>query len=381
MITQSHTQCGATLNLSNAFSAATILHTRANSLFTNAAIPIILIVGILGNFAFVFTVFRVSSMRTITNAYLVNMAVADIIFVSTSVVTIIGYYASPVANDTFASWVGCTIAWGLPYMLYFTSLLSVCFVTVERYFAICRPLQHRIVTGKTRTRRLILSSWVCGILLGICVTPAHGNLVSYCVIWPDMVEYASFPITIQYCIPFQNAAANIFAQTVQFLPFIVATVGNFFMYQRILAVLGNRPGSYADNGVIQANGIINQAKFTLIRKQVARLLIINVIIFFVCQAPFRLINIQIISLYTVGYGIFNAAQFEILIPVGRTLVMVNSCTNVFVYLLTSSFYRRGFCSAFGFRSSPFSNTTDNSTNTVTQMNLSQIVLDTSNLKV
>ena len=367
MAIHSPSQCEAILNLSNAFSATKILHTRADTLFTNVSIPIILIIGILGNCTFIYTVSRVSSMRTITNAYLVNMAVADIIFVSTSVVTIIGYYTSPVAGDTFfASWVGCTLAWGLPYMLYFTSLLSVFFVTVERYYAICRPLQHRIVTGKTRTKRLILSSWICGILFGICVTPAHGKLVSYCVIWPEVIEYASFPTTIQYCAPFQNAAANVFAQTVQFLPFIFAMFGNLFMYHRILTALGSRPGSDADNDINHDNGIFNQSKFTIIRKQVARLLIINGIIFFVCQAPFRLINIQIMSLNIGGYGIFNSEQFENLIPVGRTLVMVNSCVNVFVYLLTSSFYRRGFCRAFGLRSGPFSNLTDTSSNTVTQ---------------
>ncbi len=347
------TACTVTLNLSNPYLATSVLHSESDFLFVNVVIPIMMSIGILGNSAFIYTVFRVRSMQTVTNAYLVNMAVADIIFISSSLITVCAYFISPVANDAFfKSWIGCTVSWDLPYMLYFTSLLSVSFVTIERYCAICKPLQHRVVTGKKRTIRFITSTWICGILFGVSVTPSHGNLASFCVVWPDIDEYKNFPQTIQYCVPFTSVPGNVFAQVVQILPFLIAMLGNFYMYWNILKVLGSRPGEEYDVG--------NQNRFKVIRKQVARLLILNGIVFFVCQTPFRFINIEVIMMYTLGSGMFDPNQFATLIPVGRTMIMINSCVNVFIYLATSSFYRRAFSRAFGCRNiSQMSTITDN----------------------
>ena len=347
---------GMVLNLTTSHAAVSaMLHTRTDYIFTNLVIPLIMTVGILGNAAFIFAVSRVKSMQTIINAYLVNMAVADIIFVSSSVITLYGYHTSPVAQDTFfTSWVGCTLAWGLPNMLFFASLLSVTFVTVERYCAICSPLRHRAVAGKKHTARLLIITWIGGVLYGVCVTPDFGQLLSYCVLWPETEEYATFPSTIEYCVPFPSQVGNIFAQVVQITPFVLAMFGNLFMYYRILQELSTRPDANVGGGNASTDpaaaedpNTAAKTKFQIIRNQVARLLITNGVIFFVCQAPFRLINLQVILLYTVGEGLFTASQFNILIPVGRTMIMVNACINVFVYLTTSSYYRKGFARAFG----------------------------------
>ena len=73
--------------------------------------PITCIIGSLLNISFLFVVFRLKIMQTITNAYLVNLAISDLIcLISNTVIDTMQYVISPIATDFgFLGTTGCVL--------------------------------------------------------------------------------------------------------------------------------------------------------------------------------------------------------------------------------------------------------------------------------
>ena len=326
------------VNLSDEIAADERLWTEIEDLFFTIGLPIIMLIGSVGNFAFIFTVFRVKAMQTVTNAYLTNVAIADFVFIGFTCPTyLVSYLKTPVRNDfLFPSVIGCAGSFGLSYFGYFASLLLITIVTAERYYAICRPFQHRMIAGKKHTIRMIVTSWLLAILLVGCVMPEYAKLDIQCIIWPDKPRYDNFPKLITFCDPI-NTNLYILGELVLTCPFFLAMPANLFMYISIIITLNNRPGT-------ESSSENQQNKST--RNQVARLLIINGSVFFLCQAPYRFVSMHLITRQISGEGFLSEAVYGITILISRGLILLNSCCNPLIYLATSSFYRQAFWDAF-----------------------------------
>ncbi|XP_072046380.1 thyrotropin-releasing hormone receptor-like [Amphiura filiformis] len=336
-----------TLNLSHPQAAATFLYSTTENYFFIIGVPILIAVGVLTNSAFIFTVYRVRSMRTITNAYLVNVAAVDLMFVAFGAgLYLSNYYSSPVRFDIiYKTWIGCVGSFGFVYVTYSTSLVLITLVAVERYCAICRPLQLRAVSGKGRTTKLIIASWLLGVLLAACVVPRYSGNDIYCAIWPNNPTFASFPRVIKFCVA-GHPDIYIFSEALNVIPFALSMIGNLFMYTHIIITLGRRPSLKQSDGKFDASA----QQMNRVRNQVARLLIINGLMFFTTQAPFRVTSIHNMLAHNTGTGLFTKEAYGILLLITRCLVIINSCVNPIVYFLTSSLYRHAFYKAFGFAS-------------------------------
>ena len=112
------------LNLSDYAALEDSLYSGIEDLFFTRFLPLVEIVGVVGNVVFILMVLRVPNMRTITNAYLVNISVADLLFIGYGCTFyIVTYFISPIRNDMpFKSWDGCIVTWLPTALTYFASL-------------------------------------------------------------------------------------------------------------------------------------------------------------------------------------------------------------------------------------------------------------------
>ena len=335
------------LNLTNELLAITWAWSPLEDLFFTVVLPCIMLIGFIGNFSFLFAVIRVRLMQTLTNAYLANVAFADFMFVVyTCSIYLATYLVTPVRNDVlFGSGIGCSLSYGFTYLCYFASLILITLVTVERYFAVCRPFQHRSVSGKSRTTKMIIASWLFSLIFMALTILRHTGYVTYCVNWPETENFLSFPKLIQFCDTI-HPDVYILSEVCQTGPFFIAMVINLFMYSRIVIALSNRPSAVSGSESSQQIDS-QQHQTTRVRNQVARLLIINGTIFFLSQSPYRILSINNILQHATGVGFFDKRQYGMLLVVSRCLILLNSCVNPIVYYTTSEFYRRGFKQAFG----------------------------------
>ena len=333
------------INVSDTTAAEEYLYTPIEDLFFTVVLPYVVFVGVSANSAFIFTIIRVKEMQTITNAYVTNVAVADLIFVGVSCsLYITSYSMTSVRKDVmFTTMAGCFCSWLLTCVTYFASLFIITLVIAEKYFAICHPLQHLIVSGKKRTTRLIIASWILGIAFGVGATLRYATLHQICVIWPDTDAYDSMPLVIQECTA-RHPMQRMFSDSIQIYPFIVVLVSNIFMYARIIFALSSRPIGNEEMGIASATS--QSAQALRVRNQVARLLIINGVIFFACQTPYRLIPAHSFWETATGRAFLTETQYGGMAVISRCLVLINSCINPFIYYTTSAYYRNGFHRAF-----------------------------------
>ncbi|XP_042243364.1 neuromedin-U receptor 2-like [Homarus americanus] len=123
---------------------------------------VIAVGGVVGNALTCLVVARNHSMRTSTNYYLVNLAVADLLTLC---------LALPI--EMYQMWVQYPWPWGdaackiraiLPETLAHVSVLNILAVTGERYVAITDPVYARTTHTLARTARVLPVIWIVALL-------------------------------------------------------------------------------------------------------------------------------------------------------------------------------------------------------------------------
>ena len=147
--------------------------------------PIVFSLGFVGNVAFLFTLARVKEMRSITNFYLANLAVADLLYIILQAIRNCGTYAyyGIKKAEFFKTDIECSIGYGTILTTFYASLLLVTLVSFERFMAICYPLKHRMVNSIKRTVTLTIISWLIAVGMAAAVVPGWGTVARVCLIW------------------------------------------------------------------------------------------------------------------------------------------------------------------------------------------------------
>lgn len=340
--------CTTEFNVTDHERAIELLRDPFEDVLHAVIIPLLMLIGLLFNSAFIHVVRRVPSMHTVTNAYLVNVSIADLIFVMVGGSIMSWWrFSSLVRND--AQWLGssfpgCFSAYFVPYLPYFTSILLMTFVTTEKYDAICRPLQYRTRTSRTKmVVKRVTASWTIGVVLAAASVLQFSNFEELCISWPEDEIFTSLPTRVAYCIALPGV--QVFSDLFTVIPFFVALIRNTVMYARIIIALNK---SQTDLNTLTRNSFVTKSRIAS-RNQVAKLLIVNGTLFFLLQMPFRLTSVQNIMVYLTGEGILTNNQYHTLVFYGRSLLFINSLINPVVYVCVNAQYRRGFIETFSRR--------------------------------
>lgn len=121
---------------------------------------LIFLVGIVGNGLVIFSVLRFSKMRTATNMYLLNLAMADILFLFALVFFIPSYLLQRWPFNTGC----CILFFGLTAINWYASVFTLTAMSIDRYFAVVkitphhkRPLGH--------VRAICATIWVTAVVV------------------------------------------------------------------------------------------------------------------------------------------------------------------------------------------------------------------------
>ena len=325
----------------------TFFYSQTDKIMISIVLPFIITLGILSNGAFLLTVVRVREMRTLTNFYLINLACADLLFVVISGVNYFYKYIWSSDIDRFEPWrstTGCAMINGATYITYFASICLVTLVSIERFLAICYPLQHRMMNDKPRTIKMIAVTWLIAIASAAAVSLRHGHLNVYCVVWPEKYQnrLPSIVSVCQYIETKRIESKDLLdiIDILQFLPFIVALCINSTLYGFIINRLSKRDISEGK----EQTQLQVQAQKT--RNSVARMLVINGIAFFVLLVPFQFYNLYYYALRNDGVQFLSIQQSAAVGWVARGLLVLNSAINPFIYSTCNARYRRAFLSTF-----------------------------------
>ncbi|XP_006819190.1 somatostatin receptor type 4-like [Saccoglossus kowalevskii] len=264
--------------------------------------------GVLGNVAFLFVVIRVCSMQTVTNAYLVNLAFADLLHLITHTsLWLCGVLANPcpVNQDTNLP-VFCVFL-VFSRVSQYVSMFTVTVLSLERYVAVCRPIVYRngAIHRPCVVATVIVGTWLMALLFS-------SEQFSACIITTRSYE--------RHVV----VSGIIFLVTLTTLLVIVTAV-----YINIICRVR------ASTATVRCR-----------EKQIIRICIATACIYFICMLP-SVFQAFMLVLNALNYNIDNILDKLIVSNnVATILLEVNSSMNPLVYNALSSSYRSSFYTAF-----------------------------------
>ena len=328
------------LNLSDPQAAEDILYGSMDKYLMTIIIPVVSLIGVIGNGVFLYMCFTVPEIRAaIITIYLANLAVCDLLFLLSANIWYVIIVLNTEVNIEFPlhSSIECALSVISVNWWYYTSIGLITLITIERYLAVCHPVKHlSMKNNRGRISKLIAAVWIIALLITFTQVPQNGKFMTLCVLWPKMKKFESFPRTIRDCEPW-SVAYDVYGSTLVFATLMVTLVVNTVLYIRITKALTERK--------------LGTTSLERVRFQVTRTLILNGIVFFICQLPYRIWVLDDILDLTGQYDLIGSNELESLVlTVGRTFLILNSIINPFLYVGTCRHYRQAMLKVFcGYR--------------------------------
>ncbi|XP_076023205.1 adenosine A2c receptor [Genypterus blacodes] len=258
-------------------------------------------------------------LRTITNYFLVSLAVADIavgtVGIPCAILTDVGL---PRHNLYL-----CLLMLSVLILLTLTSIFSLLAVAVERYIAIFMPFHYQNLVTSRNAMLVILGTWLLAILLGL--VPLMG--------WhktPPKSGYCFFVLVVDmtymvYCFFFTCVLA----------PLVVM----FLIYAQIFATVKRQVRRIAAEQSGGAEGRARAAASMRREMKTATSLFLVLFLFTICWIPLQIINCFLLLCPECP------VPFELLLA-AIILSHANSAVNPFLYAYTMTAFRDTFKAIF-----------------------------------
>ena len=326
----------------NENTAPMIIYSVVDKILIVVVMPIIFTIGVLGNSAVIIAFFRYMYMRTVTNHYLVNLAIADLTFILFSVPQFwVQYLTTPIIGDyTYLPLEFCKVNIFLTDSAIIASGLIVILVTFERYIATCWPFRFRRFSSKKRTVALCSLVWLFSLTYKI-PSLIFSVTAKYALIWnmtsvdslalrPQSIEYC------EYCNPRNSPQCVRYRKSLTFEQLLLLSVIPVTCILYTLTMIQLQKSARASYATV-VEGVTSN----IVKKQVVRMLIVTIVVYVICITPFRFLN-----LFNIYDHSLPPNLIWVMVNISRIMVYTNSAVNPFIYNVMSARYRRAFKDIF-----------------------------------
>eukprot|EP00063_Salmo_salar_P085400 XP_014060235.1 PREDICTED: trace amine-associated receptor 1-like [Salmo salar] len=272
------------------------------------------VLTVCGNLLVIIPIIHFKQLHTPTNYLILSLAVSDLLLGVLVMPPRMVYSAESCwyFGDLF-----CKIYTSTDVMLCNTSILNLCFISIDRYYAVCRPLLYRIKITVQVVLIMILVTWTVSAGVGFSMIFLELN------IWGMEDFYYKNVACEGGCILFQNKVSSIVASVISFY---IPGVGMLSIYLKIFLIAQRQARSI--------QGTTNQNSVGKSQRKATKTLAIIMGVFLSFWTPFFVINCidPFISYST------PPVLFETLIWIGY----LNSTINPMVYAFFYSWFRKAF---------------------------------------
>ncbi|XP_065283063.1 cholecystokinin receptor type A-like isoform X5 [Dermacentor albipictus] len=353
--------------LSNETAAAEALASAAAGCWTGISFEtafrillyaIIFVCAVVGNSLVIITLVQRRRMRTVTNVFLLNLAVSDLL---------LGVFCMPttLVGSVLRNFVlGAAMCKLIPYLQAVSvsvSAWTLVSISLERFFAIVRPLESRRWQTRSHAYKVILMVWLCSMvtMLPIAVlsqlVPLRGERKKCREVWPNVTSERVFNVYLDV--------------TLFLLPLVIMS----FVYSCIGATLCHGMKLDNKNEELMSTAVVheeyhtnpnmpqlmappdvearlqkmprkqfifrgNYRKSRASKRRVIRMLSVLVLEFFVCWTPLYVLHTWTVFDAHAAYSRVPAGAFAAV----HLLAYVSSCCNPITYCFMHDKYRQAF---------------------------------------
>ena len=287
---------------------------------------LIMAASLLGNLVVVMVIITFSKMRTVTNTFLLSLAVSDMLIAAVNMPLQLRFY---LINEWTLGSFWCKTSIYIQAVTIVSSILTLTAIAVDRYYAIRHPLKAMHIHTIKRTLLLLIVFWILSFLLvspqvmvqrlepvlriNMEVVPPTIRRVEQCVEY-----FPSYYLRIAYTLAFYVI--------LYLLPIVVMAVayGSIAHTLWIRGPIGETPDYMSD-----------AQRRLLDKRRVVRMLATIVVTFVILWFPFFTSQVYLLFCSSVQNMRTVLAMFQLL---GYT----NSCTNPLIYCFLNDSFRLHF---------------------------------------
>ncbi|CAL1529549.1 unnamed protein product [Lymnaea stagnalis] len=301
---------------------------------------IIFITGVVGNCCTCLVIMRNKYMRTVTNYYLFNLSVSDLLLL------LLG-----LPQEVYHTWLMYPFPFGQTFcrfrfwaseMSSNVSVLTITAFTVERYMAICHPIKFPTHPGLSRPLRVMTVVWILSSLWAIPMALQMGIVHKK---W----RRESIPGSAECHMPNPKVGMTVF-QVSTFIFFIipmsVIALLYFFIALAIRRSTLNRAGSDSSNDGSRSHVSCDIRQNTTsqqharIRQSVLKMLVAVVVAFFLCWAPYH--TQRLLAVYFDELPTQDSEAHKVVLYVSGVTYYLSATVNPVLYSIMSLKFRQAF---------------------------------------
>ncbi|XP_032078949.1 kappa-type opioid receptor isoform X1 [Thamnophis elegans] len=278
-----------------------------------AVYSIVFVVGLVGNSLVMFVIIRYTKMKTATNIYIFNLALADAL-----VTTTMPFQSTEYLMNTWPFGdVLCKIVISIDYYNMFTSIFTLTMMSVDRYIAVCHPVKALDFRTPLKAKIINICIWVLSSSVGISAIVLGGTKAredtgsTECSLqFPDD-DYVWWDIFMKICV-------FVFAFIIPVLIIIVCYTLMILRLKSVRLLSGSRE---KDRNL----------------RRITRLVLVVVAVFIICWTPIH-IFVLVEALGDVSHSTAAISSYYFCIALGYT----NSSLNPILYAFLDENFKRCF---------------------------------------
>ncbi|KAM4735443.1 opioid receptor, delta 1b [Anableps anableps] len=277
-----------------------------------ALYSLVCVVGLLGNVLVMYGVIRYTKMKTATNIYIFNLALADALATSTLPFQSAKYLMSTWPFGELL----CKAVIAIDYYNMFTSIFTLTMMSVDRYIAVCHPVKALDFRTPAKAKLINVCIWILSSAVGVPVmsmaatnVTAKGNTA--CTL--------QFPKPVWYWDTVMKICVFIFAFVV---PVLVITICYGLMILRLKNVRLLSGSKEKDRNL----------------RRITRMVLVVVAAFIICWTPIHIFIIVKTMVEINHKNLLVMASWHLCIALGYT----NSSLNPMLYAFLDENFKRCF---------------------------------------